>query len=239
LYRIIQPKFVSKNISWVLVAKLSFATQLGVQTQFGHQAKISTKIQNNKKGLTVVNSQATLSAQINKTLWLRLVSVVIFAAITALAARITIPLPFTPVPITLQTLTVVLAGLVLGARGGAASQLLYLGTIAIGLPLDANGLGTPAFFGPTAGYLIGFVPAAFVAGWLAERFSARNWWGNFVAAIAGMGIIYLFGATWLGVMLGSWQMALAKGVAPFILVDLGKAVIAAAVAESGKRIFVK
>jgi biotin transporter BioY len=54
-----------------------------------------------------------------------------------------------------------------------------------------------------------------------------------------MGIIYLFGATWLGVMLGSWQMALAKGVAPFILVDLGKAVIAAAVAESGKRIFVK
>ena len=186
-----------------------------------------------------MNSQATLSTQINKTLWLRLASVFVFAAITALAARITIPLPFTPVPITLQTLVVVLAGLVLGARSGAASQLLYLGLIAVGLPLDANGMGAAAFFGPTAGYLIGFVPAAFVAGWLAERFSAGNSWGNFVAAIAGMLVIYLCGASWLTVWLGSWQKAWLGGVVPFILIDLGKAVIAASVAESGKRIFIK
>jgi biotin transport system substrate-specific component len=177
-----------------------------------------------------------LSSQLNRTLWLRVAAVVVFAAITALAARVTIPLPFTPVPITLQTLAVVLSGLVLGATGGAAAQLLYLGLIVVGLPLDANGLGAAAFFGPTAGYLVGFVPAAFVTGWLADRFSARSWWGNFVAAIAGMLVIYLVGAGWLAVMLGSWQKAWLGGVAPFILIDLVKAIIAASVAESGKRV---
>ncbi|MBE7471824.1 MAG: biotin transporter BioY [Anaerolineae bacterium] len=179
----------------------------------------------------------TLPAHLSKTLWLWLAVTIIFAAITALTARITIPLPFTPVPITLQTLAVVLSGLVLGARGGALAQLFYLGLIAAGLPLDARGLGPAAFFSPTAGYLIGFVPAAFVAGWLAERLTARSWWGNFVAALAGMLVIYLLGAGWLAVMLGSWQKAWLGGVAPFILLDLGKAAIAAGVAESGKHLF--
>jgi biotin transport system substrate-specific component len=184
-----------------------------------------------------MNSNAkSLSTQFNKTLWLQIASIVSFAAITALTARITIPLPFTPIPITLQTLAVVLSGLVLGARGGAAAQLTYLGLVAMGLPLDARGLGAAAFFGPTAGYLVGFVPAAFVAGWLADRFSARTWWGNFVAALAGMLVIYMVGASWLAVMLGSWQKAWLGGVAPFILLDLGKAAVAAAVAESGKQL---
>lgn len=181
----------------------------------------------------------TLSSRLNKSLWLSIAVVVVFAAITALSARITINLPFTPVPITLQPLAVVLSGLVLGARGGAAAQLVYLGLIAVGLPLDARGLGPAAFFGPTAGYLLGFAPAAFVAGWLAERFSGQSWWGNFIAAIAGMLVIYLVGATWLGVMLGSAEKAWAGGVAPFILLDLGKAVIAASVAESGKYFFLR
>lgn len=185
---------------------------------------------------TSINTK-TLPAYLSKTLWLWLAVTIIFAAITALTARITIPLPFTPVPITLQTLAVVLSGLVLGARGGALAQLLYLGLIATGLPLDARGLGPAAFFSPTAGYLIGFVPAAFIAGWLAEHLTDRSWWGNFVAAIAGMLAIYLLGAGWLAVMLGSWQQAWLGGVAPFILLDLGKAAVAAGVAESGKHLF--
>jgi biotin transport system substrate-specific component len=168
-----------------------------------------------------------------------MVVVVVFAAITALTARITIPLPFTPVPITLQTLAIVLSGLVLGGRAGAAAQLVYLGLIAIGLPLDARGLGAAAFVGPTAGYLFGFVPGAFIAGWLAERFSAQRWWGNFLAAIAAMLVIYLVGASWLAVMLGSLEKAWLGGVAPFILVDLTKAIIAASVAESGKVLFLR
>lgn len=179
----------------------------------------------------------SLAAQLNETLWRSIASIVIFAAVTALTARITVHLPFTPVPITLQTLAVVLSGLVLGARSGALAQLTYLGLIAVGLPLDANGLGLASFLGPTAGYLVGFVPAAFVTGWLAERFSVQSWWGNFAAAMAGAVVIYLVGASWLAVMLGSWQKAWMAGVVPFILVDLGKAALAAGVAESGKLLF--
>lgn len=176
----------------------------------------------------------TLTTQINQSVGRKIAAVTIFAAVTALTARITIELPFTPVPITLQTLAVVLSGLVLGARGGATAQLLYLGLIAIGLPFDARGLGPAVFLGPTAGYLIGFVPAAYMSGGLAERFSPRYWWGNFAGAIAGALSIYLVGASWLAMFLGSWQSAWVGGVAPFIFIDLIKATVAACVAESGK-----
>jgi biotin transport system substrate-specific component len=177
--------------------------------------------------------------QINSTIWYNAAAIAIFAAITALTARITIHLPFTPVPITLQTLAVVLSGLVLGARGGMLAQLVYLGSIAAGLPVDANGLGLASFFGPTAGYLFGFVPAAFVVGWLVERFAGRGWWINFMAAVAGVLVIYLVGANWLAVVLGSWSKVWLGGVAPFILPDLAKALVAAGVAESGRRLFRK
>jgi biotin transport system substrate-specific component len=180
-----------------------------------------------------------LTLYFNQTIWRSIAAISIFAILTALSAKITIYLPFTPVPITMQTLVVVLSGLVLGSQGGALAQLGYLGMIAVGLPVDANSLGVAAFFGPTAGYLIGFVPAAFVAGWLAERFARQSWWGNFVAAIAGALVIYAVGASWLAVMLGSWQTAWTVGVVPFILLDLGKAAIAAGVTESGKRLFVR
>jgi biotin transport system substrate-specific component len=176
----------------------------------------------------------SLTLYTNQTVWHTIATIILFAAITALSARVTIPLSFTPVPITLQPLAVVLSGLVLGARGGLLAQLTYLGLIATGLPLDAYGLGSAAFFGPTAGYLIGFAPAAFVTGWLTERFAVQNWWGNFVAAIAGMLVIYAVGTPWLATMLGDWQKAWLGGVAPFIVLDLIKAGIAAGVAESGK-----
>ena len=176
----------------------------------------------------------SLTLYFNETLWRSIAATITFAAITALTARITVFLPFTPVPITLQTLAVVLSGLVLGSRSGALAQLAYLGLIATGLPFDAKGLGPAAFFGPTAGYLLGFVPAAFATGWLAERLAWRSWWGNFVAAMTGALVIYLAGASWLTVILGSWQQAWLGGVAPFILLDLGKAAVAAGVSESGK-----
>lgn len=178
----------------------------------------------------------SIAMQLSQTLWLRLAAILVFTAITALAARVTIHLPFTPVPVTLQTLAVVLSGLVLGARGGASAQLVYLGLIAAGLPFDANGLGPASFFGPTAGYLLGFVPAAFVAGWLIQ-FLPRRRWANFAAAVAGMLLIYLVGAGWLAAFLGNWRGAWAGGVLPFILPDLAKALIAAGVAESGRFLF--
>jgi biotin transport system substrate-specific component len=179
----------------------------------------------------------SLTTYLNQSVWRRVAAILVFAAITALTARVTIHLPFTPVPITLQTLAVVLSGLVLGGRAGALAQVAYLGLLATGLPLDANGLGGAAFFGPTAGYLLGFVPAAYVAGRLAEQLATRSWWGNFTAAIAGVLVLYLVGAGWLALMLGSWQTAWVAGVAPFILLDLGKAALAAGVTESGKLVF--
>ena len=163
----------------------------------------------------------------------RLVGIVLFAAFTALTARVTFPLPFTPVPITLQVMAVLLSGLVLGPRAGAASQLVYLAMIATGLPLDAKGLGLAVLTGPTAGYLIGFVPAAFLTGWLAEKLPATRL-SHFLAALAGVAVIYVAGVAWLAPAVGSLRTAWMLGVAPFILIDLGKALVAAAVAESGR-----
>ncbi|HEY63954.1 MAG TPA: biotin transporter BioY [Caldilineae bacterium] len=159
--------------------------------------------------------------------------IALFAALTALTARVTIPLPFTPVPVTLQVLAVLLAGLTLGARAGAASQLAYLTAIAVGLPLSAKGLGGPAaFLGPTGGYLVAFVPAAYVVGAL-----ARPGWRTWAAMLAGVAVIYLGGASWLAIWLGGdWGKAWTMGVVPFIAVDLAKALVAAIVVDGARRL---
>jgi biotin transport system substrate-specific component len=165
--------------------------------------------------------------------------IALFAAFTALTARIAIPLPFTPVPITLQVMAVLLAGLVLGPRGGAISQLAYLAAVAAGAPLDARGLGPAALLGPTAGYLLGFAPSAFLAGWLAERLHVMGAWvSSFVAALAGVAVIYACGLAWLAPSAGNLGAAWTLGAAPFILLDLGKALVAAAVAGSGRTLLV-
>jgi biotin transport system substrate-specific component len=178
----------------------------------------------------------SLNLYLNQGVWYRIGVIVFFAALTALTARITFHLPFTPVPITLQTLAVVLSGLVLGARGGALAQVTYLGLIVVGMPLDANALGPAALLGPTAGYLVAFVPAAGLTGWVIENVGKESWWGNFVAAMAGVVAIYGVGVSWLAVIIGSLPQALVAGILPFILFDLVKAAIAAGVAESGTQL---
>ncbi len=164
---------------------------------------------------------------------IRALAIATFAAFTALAARLTITLPFTPVPVTLQVLVVLLAGLALGAKDGAASQVAYVAAITAGLPLDARGLGTAVWATPTGGFLLGFVAGAFVAGALAERGLGRNHILRLVAGLAGVAVIYLCGALWLtfGFLGGNLARGWALGVAPFILIDLAKAVIASGLAE--------
>ena len=170
-----------------------------------------------------------------------IVPLLFFALLTAVTARITIPLPFTVVPITLQVLAVLLSGLILGSSAGALSQLLYLAALAAGLPASSSGIGGPAvFLTPTAGYIVAFVPAAFVAGYIVERAQGRGWQStllHLIAGLCGVGVIYMGGVAWLAVLLGDFQVALQQGLLPFIGVDLGKAIAAALVANGGRLLF--
>ena len=161
----------------------------------------------------------------------RLGAVIAFAALIALGARIVLPLPGTPVPLTLQVPFVLLAGTLLGAWDGAAAVLLYLTLGVAGLPVFAAGGGPAYLLGPTGGYLVGFLPAAGLAGALAGR--SGSFLRLLAAMTAGASIIYLCGAIHLGVLLGGGlQAALAAGVTPFLAVDgvkiLGCAALVAA-----------
>ncbi|MBP7693957.1 MAG: biotin transporter BioY [Anaerolineales bacterium] len=175
-----------------------------------------------------------LQTRTSHSIVVRLLAIGAFTALTAISARVTIEIQ--PVPITLQVLAVLLAGLTLGARDGAASQALYLALITAGLPIDASGLGTLAWARPAAGYLVGFLAGAYVAGWLAERGFGR--WAplRFLAGLAGIAVIYAVGAGWLtyGFLAGDWTRGWALGVQPFLFVDALKALLATLLAESAR-----
>lgn len=153
-----------------------------------------------------------------------------FALLTALLAQWQIHLPFTPVPVTGQTLGVLLAGAALGSRAGAASQGLYWMLGAIGLPFYAGGTGGwEHATGSTAGYLAGFLVAAWVVGRLAESRQDRRLLTSIPAMLAGSAIIYAFGITWLMISLQTdLPQAIAWGFTPFAVGDLIKVVAAGA-----------
>ncbi|HVB61948.1 MAG TPA: biotin transporter BioY, partial [Ktedonobacteraceae bacterium] len=129
--------------------------------------------------------------------------VVGFSIFTALCAHVAFPLPFTLVPVTLQTLAVLLTGAALGSKRGGLALLLYLAEGAVGLPvfspIPAGPAGLAALLGVTAGYLWAFPIAAFVTGWLCERRLDRSFLTSALAMLPGTLIIYLIGVTWLAV----------------------------------------
>lgn len=156
--------------------------------------------------------------------------IVSFSLLTALCAQIRIPLGFTPVPITGQTFAVLLSGAVLGSRMGAASQLLYVVMGAAGLPFYAGGTGGwEAATGATMGYLIGFTAAAYAVGYLAEQRQDRRFATSVGAFLTGNLVIYALGVPWL-MYTQSWGLAdgVARGLAPFIIGDTIKILLAAA-----------
>jgi biotin transport system substrate-specific component len=155
-----------------------------------------------------------------------------FSIFMALCSRVSFMLPFTPVPITLQTLAVLLTGAALGSKRGGLALLLYLAEGAAGLPVFAPVAGSPSGFlallSFTGGYLWSFPIAAFVVGLLCERGLDRSFLTSVLAMLPGSVIIYLIGASWLGVTLHlSIAQAFTLGVLPFIPGDLLKLVIAA------------
>jgi biotin transport system substrate-specific component len=146
----------------------------------------------------------------------------------ALSAQIAFPLPYSPVPVTFQTFVVLLAGAVLGSRLGALSVLVYLTQGAVGLPFFAKGGSGLAYLrGVTAGYLIGFVVAAYAVGWLVERGIGQKFETAVLAMLFGNVIIYSFGVLWLKMLLNTTlHDALAKGAYLFIPGDVYKIGIA-------------
>jgi biotin transport system substrate-specific component len=151
------------------------------------------------------------------------------ALLVALLAQVQIPLGFTPVPITGQTFAVVLVAGSLGAQRGAASLLLYVLLGAIGLPFFAGGEGGAVHvFGATGGYLVGFVPAAALIGWLAERGLDRSPWKAFLVFQAGSLIVFGLGMLGLILTLGVTPAQAANlGWFPFVPGDLIKSALAA------------
>ena len=153
--------------------------------------------------------------------------VVGFAILTWLAAKVSVPLPMTPVPGTLQTLAVLLAGAVLGARAGAVSQASYIFMGMAGLPVFAlPGSGPLYLLGPTGGYLVGFIAAAFVVGSVIKKTGGRGVLPAALAFTLGAATIHVCGLAWLSVVLGDPAAAFRAGVLPFVLFDLAKVVVA-------------
>lgn len=153
---------------------------------------------------------------------------------TAASAQVSIPLGFTPVPLTLQTFAVLLTGAVLGMRRSALSMGLYWVAGLVGLPFYQGGKGGwSEGTGSTMGYLVGFIVAAAVVGMLAERRHDRTFATSLPAMVMGSAIIYAFGASWLamhlniGLAIGE-PNAIELGVAPFLVGDALKALAAAA-----------
>lgn len=169
--------------------------------------------------------------------WRAFVASLIGAVFVAACAQLVFYLPGNPVPITMQVFAVVCCALVLGGRWAALAQVEYLTAGLLGAPVFATIKAGPlAFAGPTAGYLIGFVPMAYVAGMLFEK-SRRDAAGAAMAGIAGVCTLYTFGVMWLAIGYGTMFPGIGVwlvGAAPFIGVDAVK-VTAAAILFSGKK----
>lgn len=159
-----------------------------------------------------------------------LINISVFTILTAVGAFIYIPLPFTPVPLTMQVFFVLLSGGIMG-RKAAVSQILYLAIGTAGLPVFSGAAGGAVrLLGPTGGYLVGFVAAAYVVGWMIEK--KRDSFGMvLLAMLTGLSVIYLFGSIRLMAYAGTDIMSTMKlGVLPFLLGDVIKISIAAPLA---------
>ncbi len=182
-----------------------------------------------KQNSLVVTSPLKARAEVIKLL----VGIPVFAVLLALSAHVRLPLPFTPVPVTLQVAVVLLAGGVLGVFGGAAAALLYLGMGAVGLPCFAGGVGLGVLSGATGGYLLAFPVASALTGFLA--LPKHGTWSRRLAPFCGLAVIYAGGFGWLMLALHfSAGKAFVLGVAPFLGVDALKAVCVAALLELKK-----
>jgi len=164
-------------------------------------------------------------------------AIVIAASLfVALCARVTVPLPFTPVPLTLQNFGVLTVGLLLGSRRGFAALSLYLVEGAFGLPVFSPSIlggGIAQILGPTGGFLMAYPLVAFVAGWIYERTSgqgSRRFGWAALSSVAAEGVLFAGGLSWLAVLTHSVSLALRFGLYWFVFAEVIKVLMASAVA---------
>src|SRR5207244_7507194 len=180
----------------------------------------------------------TLSSSNSRALaWARQVAIVVSASLfVALCARLTLPLPFTPVPLTLQNFGVLLVGLTLGSRRGFAALALYLVEGAVGMPVfNPAGLGGVAqLLGPTGGYLLAYPLVAALAGWIVER-GKKNFTRAAVAGLLAEVVLFASGISWLVAFTHSFALALRFGLYWFVFAEVIKIMAAAAIATGWQR----
>jgi biotin transport system substrate-specific component len=165
----------------------------------------------------------------------RIGAVLFITVLTAIAAQISLPLPFTPVPFTFQPMVVLVGAAALGSRLGLASQILYLAVGMAGLPVFAASpelpQGAARILGPTGGYLMAYPFAAFLTGWLAERGFDRRYVSAVLAMMCGLVVVFTGGVGWL--MIGASRLdlsaALTAGFYPFVIPDFAKVLVASGV----------
>jgi len=182
-------------------------------------------------GIVFTEIEQTKKKYMNKNSDLKMmVYASLLAALTAVGAFLSIPIG--PVPIVLQSLFILLAGVLLGRTWGTASVGIYLLAGAFGLPVFAGGAGgIGRFFGPTGGYLLGFLPAVYITGLISEK--RKTVLKDVVAMICGSALIYTFGVSWLKVITGmELNKAVAVGMLPFLPGDALKIAAAAFIAKS-------
>lgn len=158
----------------------------------------------------------------------------VISGIVLLTVSSKIQVPFWPVPMTLQSLVVLLIGASYGARLAGTTLLSYLATGAIGLPVFAKGAGLAYMAGPTGGYLIGFLAAAVMVGWLADRGFGRTLLSAVAILAAGELVLFALGVSWLAIAIGL-QKAFAGGLTPFIPAEVLKVALACAALDQAWR----
>jgi biotin transport system substrate-specific component len=187
---------------------------------------------------TILDRVSIRAASANLWTGVQLLSVLFVAVLTASAAQLSFPLPFTPVPFTIQPMIVLIGAAALGSRLGAAAQILYLMLGIAGLPVFAFSpelpQGVARLMGPTGGYLMAYPIAAFLTGLLAEKGLDRRYFTSILAMSAGLSVIFAGGVLWIARLTGI-ETALATGLYPFIIVDIIKVVAAGLVLPTAWR----
>lgn len=169
----------------------------------------------------------------DRAMWKNILLILGASLLVAVAARVEVPM--VPVPMTLQTLAISVIGLTLGARLAGAALLAYLAQGLMGLPVGSGGDAGPAWlFGPTGGFLFGFVAMAWLTGYLAEQGLARGFWRTFVAAFVPATLLFVPGVAWLWAVTPlDLSGAMMAGMVPFLTGDVVKAVLAALIVTGG------